>query len=933
LFDKLIKLNILNNNKNNEIKYKNKMFSILTKIFGTANGRIIKRLQKEIYKISDFESKIKNLTNQELSSKTIEFRQKLASGQTLEDISYEAFAVVREASKRVIGQRHYDVQLIGGMIIHRGAIAEMRTGEGKTLASTLPAYLNALSNKGVHIVTVNDYLAKRDSEWMGKIFKFLGLTVSAVVAEMTDSERKAAYNCDITYATNNELGFDYLRDNMKFTEESKVQRPFNYAIIDEVDSILIDEARTPLIISGPVDDRSELYSKIDALIKILKQSDYEKDEKLKSVNLTEDGINRIEVMLAEKGLINQHSSLYDFDNLNLVHYINQSLRAHYIFTCDVDYIIKDRKIMIIDEFTGRVMDGRRYSDGLHQSIEAKEQVPIQNENQTLASITFQNYFRMYPKLSGMTGTAMTEAGELKDIYNLEVISVPTHNQISRKDLDDEIYGTRKEKYNAIMNLIKDCYEREQPILVGTISIEKSEEISKELTNNNINHKVLNAKMHEQEAHIIAQAGRLGAVTIATNMAGRGTDIMLGGNPEMMAEELDEKNLTPKEYEAAIAEIKEKVKKEKELVVATGGLYVIGTERHESRRIDNQLRGRSGRQGDPGATRFFLSLEDDLMRIFASERISGVLRTLGLKDGEAIGHPMISRSLEKAQQKVESHNYEIRKNLLRFDDVMNDQRKIVYEQRNEIISSEDVSEFRINMTEQLVTNLVQKYINPGSYREDWLSNDLSAQIQNIFDIKISPKEINDIEGNEVDIATKITELVNDLFQRKEQSYTKEIMRDASKYILLTTFDQVWKEHLRNLDYLRQGISLRAYGQKDPLNEYKREAFNLFKKMLDHLRELYIQRLCFLHVDTEHLNRQSMLLANKELQEMSRSRIDPAFEKYNSGVSLETKAKPFKSYVNPENRIPADPETWGKISRNEECPCGSGKKYKHCHGLGD
>jgi preprotein translocase subunit SecA len=819
------------------------------------------------------------------------------------------------------------------MIIHRGAIAEMRTGEGKTLASTLPAYLNALLNKGVHIVTVNDYLAKRDSEWMGKIFKFLGLTVSAVVADMTDSERKAAYNCDITYATNNELGFDYLRDNMKFTEESKVQRPFNYAIIDEVDSILIDEARTPLIISGPVDDRSELYSKIDALIKILKQSDYEKDEKLKSVNLTEDGINRIEVMLAEKGLINQHSSLYDFDNLNLVHYINQSLRAHYIFTCDVDYIIKDRKIMIIDEFTGRVMDGRRYSDGLHQSIEAKEQVPIQNENQTLASITFQNYFRMYPKLSGMTGTAMTEAGELKDIYNLEVISVPTHNQISRKDLDDEIYGTRKEKYNAIMSLIKDCYEREQPILVGTISIEKSEEISKELANNNINHKVLNAKMHEQEAHIIAQAGRLGAVTIATNMAGRGTDIMLGGNPEMMVEELDERNLTPKEYEAAIAEIKEKVKKEKELVVATGGLYVIGTERHESRRIDNQLRGRSGRQGDPGATRFFLSLEDDLMRIFASERISGVLRTLGLKDGEAIGHPMISRSLEKAQQKVESHNYEIRKNLLRFDDVMNDQRKIVYEQRNEIISSEDVSEFRINMTEQLVTNLVQKYINPGAYREDWLSNDLSAQIQNIFDIKISPKEINDIEGNEVDIATKITELVNDLFQRKEQSYTKEIMRDASKYILLTTFDQVWKEHLRNLDYLRQGISLRAYGQKDPLNEYKREAFNLFEKMLDHLRELYIQRLCFLHVDTEHLNRQSMLLANKELQEMSRSRIDPAFEKYNSGVSLETKAKPFKSYVNPENRMPADPETWGKISRNEECPCGSGKKYKHCHGLGD
>ena len=920
MFDKLVKLNILDKSNIPKLNIRNQMFSILTKIFGTANDRIIKKLQKEIQRISDFENKIKDLTDEELKAKTIEFKKKLADGKTLDDISYEAFAVVREASKRVSGQRHYDVQLIGGLIMHRGSISEMRTGEGKTLASTLPAYLNALSGKGVHIVTVNDYLAKRDSEWMGKIFRFLGLSVSAVIGDMNDFERKTAYNCDITYATNNELGFDYLRDNMKFTEESKVQRTFNYAIIDEVDSILIDEARTPLIISGPVDDRSELYGKIDTLVKMLNQSDYEKDEKLKTVNLTEDGINKIELMLAEKALISQGSSLYDFDNLNLVHYINQSLRAHHIFARDVDYIIKDKKIMIIDEFTGRVMDGRRYSDGLHQSIEAKEQVPIQNENQTLASITFQNYFRMYPKLSGMTGTAMTEAGELKDIYNLEVISVPTHNKITRKDLDDEIYGTRQEKYNAIMNLIKDCYKREQPILVGTISIEKSEEISKELTKNNIRHKVLNAKMHEQEAHIIAQAGRLGAVTIATNMAGRGTDIMLGGNPEMMAEDLDDKNLSADQHKAAMTRIKEEVSKEKEQVIAAGGLYVIGTERHESRRIDNQLRGRSGRQGDPGSTRFFLSLEDDLMRIFASDRISGVLRTLGLKDGEAIGHPMISRSLEKAQQKVESHNYEIRKNLLRFDDVMNDQRKIVYEQRNEIISSEDVAEFRLNMTEQLVTNLVQRYINPGAYREDWLLNDLSTEIHHTFDIEISPKEINEIDGNEVDIATKITELVNDLFKRKEESYTTEIMRDASRYILLTTLDQVWKEHLHNLDYLRQGISLRAYGQKDPLNEYKREAFNLFEKMLDHLRELYIQRLCFLHVDAEHVNRQSMLLANKELQEMSRSRTDPAFEKYNSGVSLETKATPFKSYVTPEDRSPSDPETWGKISRNEACPCG-------------
>jgi len=906
------------------------MFSILTKIFGTANDRIIKRLQKEIHKINAFENSIKNLTDEELKAKTSEFKQKLADGKTLDDICYEAFAVVREASRRVSGQRHYDVQLMGGLIIHKGAIAEMRTGEGKTLAATLPAYLNALPGKGVHIVTVNDYLAKRDAEWMGEIFRFLGLTVSAVVGDMSDSERKAAYDCDIIYATNNELGFDYLRDNMKFTQKSKVQRPFNYAIIDEVDSILIDEARTPLIISGPVDDRSELYGKIDKLIKLLTPSDYEKDEKVKTVNLTEEGINKIELMLAEKELINQHSSLYDFDNLSLVHYINQSLRAHYIFSRDVDYIIKDRKIMIIDEFTGRVMDGSRYSDGLHQAIEAKEQVPIQNENQTLASVTFQNYFRMYPKLSGMTGTAMTEAGELKDIYNLEVISVPTHNKVTRKDLEDEIYGTKKEKYNAIMNLIKDCYKRQQPVLVGTISIEKSEEISKELTKNNIKHKVLNAKMHEQEAYIIAQAGRFGAVTIATNMAGRGTDIMLGGNPEMIIKELAEKSLNPEQQELEAIKVKEEVAREKELVIAAGGLYVIGTERHESRRIDNQLRGRAGRQGDPGTTRFFLSLEDDLMRIFASDRISSVLRTLGLKDGEAIGHPMISRSLEKAQQKVESHNYEIRKNLLRFDDVMNDQRKIIYEQRNEIISSDDITEFRLNMTEQLVADVVQRYITPGSYREDWPINDLSVEIHRTFAIELLPEKLNEVEGSEAEITKVITELVINLFKQKEQEYTTEIMRDASRYILLTTLDQVWKEHLHNLDYLRQGISLRAYGQKDPLNEYKREAFNLFEQMLDHLRELYIQRLCFLHIDTEHLNRQSMLLANKELQEMNKSRVDPALEKYNPGINAETKVMPFKSYVNPEDRDPSNPETWGKILRNELCPCGSGKKYKHCHG---
>lgn len=906
------------------------MFSILTKIFGTANERVIKRLRKEIVKINSFEEAMQKLTDEELKAKTEEFKQKLAGGKTLDDIAYEAFAVVREAAKRVLGQRHYDVQLIGGLILHRAAISEMRTGEGKTLVSTLPTYLNALTGKGVHVVTVNDYLAKRDSEWMGKIFKFLGLTVGTIIGEMSDIERKFAYSCDITYATNNELGFDYLRDNMKFTEASKVHRPFNYALIDEVDSILIDEARTPLIISGPVDDHSELYVKVDALTRLLQPSDYEKDEKVKTVNLTDEGINKVELMLAEKGIIAKQTSLYDFENLSLVHYINQSLRAHYIFARDVDYLVKNNKVMIIDEFTGRIMEGRRYSDGLHQSLEAKERVPIQNENQTLASITFQNYFRMYPKLSGMTGTAMTEASELKDIYNLDVISVPTHNKVTRKDLDDEIYGTKKEKYNAIIKLIKDCYGRGQPILVGTVSIEKSEEISKELTKNGIEHKVLNAKMHEQEAHIIAQAGRFKAVTIATNMAGRGTDIKLGGNDEMRIEELAAENLNPEQYNLAVSRIKEDVSAEKEQVLQAGGLYVIGTERHESRRIDNQLRGRAGRQGDPGSTKFFLSLEDDLMRIFASDRISGILRTLGLKDGEAIGHPMISRSLEKAQQKVEGHNYEIRKNLLRFDDVMNDQRKIVYEQRNEIISSSDVSEFTLSMTEQLVNSIVLRHVEPNSYREDWRLDDLSSDIERTFDIEITPETINRVEGTEIEIAQKLTELVNSLMKHKEESYGFEIMNDASKYILLTTLDQVWKEHLHNLDYLRQGISLRAYGQKDPLSEYKREAFSLFEKMLDHLRELYIQRLCYLHMDTGHINRQAMSLANKELQEMQKGRIDPAFENYNAGVSLEAKATPFKSYVDPEERDPDDPETWGKISRNELCPCGSGKKYKHCHG---
>lgn len=905
------------------------MFSLFTKIFGTANDRIIKGLKKEVIKINNLENDLVSLTDDELKAKTPYLKQKLKDGQTLDDITYEAFAVVREAAKRVIGQRHYDVQIVGGLILHRAMITEMRTGEGKTLVATLPAYLNALTGKGVHIVTVNDYLAKRDSEWMGQIFRFLGLSVSCVIGQMRDDERKAAYACDITYATNNELGFDFLRDNMKFTEESKAQRPFNYAIIDEVDSILIDEARTPLIISGPVDDKTELHSKINLLVRNLQKGDYEVDEKAKSSTLTEEGINRMELMLAENGLIAQHSSLYDFDNLSLVHYINQSLRAHFIYAKDVDYLVSDNRVMIIDEFTGRVMEGRRYSDGLHQALEAKENVPIQNENQTLASITFQNYFRMYPKLSGMTGTAMTEAGELKDIYNLDVVSVPTHKAVQRKDLDDAIYGTKAEKYKAVIDLINDCYDRGQPILVGTISIEKSEEISKELSKNKIKHNVLNAKLHEGEAQIIAQAGRYKAVTIATNMAGRGTDIKLGGNEEMMISDLDP-SLDEATRKAEIEKIHKLVAEEKAKVIKAGGLYVIGTERHESRRIDNQLRGRSGRQGDPGTTKFFLSLEDDLMRIFASDRISGILRTLGLKDGEAIHHPMISRSLEKAQQKVEGHNYEIRKDVLKFDDVMNDQRKIIYEQRNEIIATEEVASFTTNMLEQLCEALVCSYIESGSLREDWKLNELSSEIHRIFTLNISVDELSGIEGAEIEITEHLKQKVYDLLEQKKKNYGDELMQNASKYILLTTLDQVWKEHLHNLDYLRQGIRLRAYGQKDPLNEYKREAFGLFERMLDYLRELFIQRMCLLHIDTEHVNRQAMALANKELQEMNTGRLDPAFEKYNPGKAIEVKAKPLKSKVNPEDRDPSDPNSWGKVSRNELCPCESGKKYKHCHG---
>lgn len=905
------------------------MLSLLTKIFGTANDRLIKKYNKEISTINSFEESISQLSNIELKNKTKEFRRKLKKGTKLVDIKHEAFAVVREASKRALKMRHFDVQLIGGLVLNDGNITEMRTGEGKTLVATLAAYLNALEGDGVHIVTVNDYLAKRDANMMGKLYNFLGLSCSFLISNMDDEDRKKAYESDILYATNNELGFDYLKDNMKFTKASKVQKSLNYAIVDEVDSILIDEARTPLIISGPVDTDSRLNLIINNLVKQLDKSHFTIDEKSKSITLTDDGINAIEKLLLQNALVQEQTSLYDYENLSLVHYINQALRAHHIFQKDVDYIIQNQKIMIIDEFTGRVMDGRRYSDGLHQALEAKENVPVQRENQTLASITFQNFFRGYKKLSGMTGTAMTEAAEFKDIYNLDVISVPTHKKTSRIDHDDEIYGSAEEKNSAVLKQILACHEKGQPILVGTVSIEKSEQISKDLDKKGIKHNVLNAKMHEKEAYIIAQAGRFRAVTIATNMAGRGTDIVLGGNIDMLIDDIKD-SLNEDKLNAEIDRIMQKTDLEKQDVIKAGGLFVLATERHESRRIDNQLRGRSGRQGDPGETKFFLSLEDDLMRIFASDRISGVLRTLGLKNGEAIQHPMISKSLEKAQQKVEAHNYEIRKNLLRFDDVMNDQRKIIYQQRNEVIDTDNVIEFRESMLQFVAKDAVAEYIKPGSYREDWDVEGLCKMAFKNFAIKITPKDIEDIEGAEEEITEGLIESVRQLMLDKEDVYGDHILKVLEKSILLETLDGVWKEHLHALDHLRQGIQLRAYGQKDPLNEYKREAFALFEQMLYRLKSAYIQKLCLFHLDMQHLDRYKFDLEQKRLQEMHESKQDIAFNNYNAGSSQSTKARPVQAHIAPEKRDPNDPSSWGKISRNEPCPCKSGKKYKHCHG---
>ena len=893
---------------------------VVSSIFGTSNDRVVKQYLKIAEQINSYESDLQSLTDDQLKEKTGEFREKIKQGESLDNILPEAFAVVREASVRTIGLRHFDVQLVGGIALHNGKISEMKTGEGKTLVATLPTYLNALTGKGVHVITVNDYLAQRDSESMGKIFSFLGLSVGCIISGMDDEVRKETYNCDITYGTNNEFAFDYLRDNLKYYQERMVQRPFNYVIVDEVDSILIDEARTPLIISGPTNDNSALYTQVNKLIPSLVEDDYEIDEKSKSVNLTDKGHESVEELLVKHQLIEADTGLYDIENIIIIHHVNQALKAHKTFKRDVDYIVKDKKVMIIDEFTGRIMEGRRYSEGLHQAIEAKEGVAIENENQTLASVTFQNFFRMYPKIAGMTGTAMTEAGEFADIYGLDVLSIPTNVPVARLDEDDEIYLTAEEKYTAIINEIKAANEIGQPILVGTTSIERSEFISSLLKKHKIKHSVLNARYHDQEARIIAQAGSFGAVTIATNMAGRGTDIKLGGNADIMIDEALA-NAPANKLESIKSDVLVKALENKEKVEAAGGLYVLGTERHEARRIDNQLRGRAGRQGDAGKTKFYISMEDDLMRIFGSEKIKSLLSKLGLKDGESIKHPWISKSIEKAQQKVEGRNYEVRKNLLKFDDVMNEQRKVIYEQRKFIMSADDLTTFAHNIIDESVENVVSTYIPKNALPENWDIESLVKTSTSQFNIHMDDSIVKNDGVTDIEIAHHIMGESKKLLQEKIDKFSAETMLQAMKQVLLITLDALWKDHLHTLDNLRTGIGLRAYAQRDPLNEYKMEAFSLFQAMMQEFSDLSVQRI--LHLEVAH--------DVKQMDEASRrtfeTRNDPAhvLEK-NSGVKI----KELTKVVPPEERDPNDPGTWGKLSRNEPCPCGSGKKYKHCHG---
>jgi preprotein translocase subunit SecA len=902
--------------------------AIARRLFGTANERFLKRLRGTVEAINALEPELEKLSDEELRARTPWFRERLERGETLDDILVEAFATVREAAKRTLGQRHFDVQMLGGMVLHKGMIAEMRTGEGKTLVATLPVYLNALSGDGVHVVTVNDYLARRDSEWMGAIYRFLGLGVGCIVHELDDHERQQAYNADITYGTNNEFGFDYLRDNMKFGFEQMVQRSFNFAIVDEVDSILVDEARTPLIISGPAEDSSDLYAAIDKLIPKLEPSDFEKDEKMRAATFTEAGTETLERLLRESGMLRE-GGLYDLKNVSLVHHANQALRAHKLFTRDVDYLVKDDRVVIIDEFTGRMMEGRRYSEGLHQALEAKEGVTIQNENQTLASITFQNYFRLYPKLAGMTGTAMTEAGEFLEIYNLEVVDIPTNVDCIRKDHDDEVYRTAKEKHEAIIKLVDECRQRQQPVLVGTVSIEKSELLSDMLKARKIPHQVLNARYHEQEASIVAQAGKPGAVTIATNMAGRGTDIQLGGNADMRIKA----ELGADPDPAAAQRIRDEVAEARKLVHEAGGLYIVGTERHESRRIDNQLRGRAGRQGDPGASKFFLSLEDDLMRIFGSERIDTMLQKLGIEDGEAIVHPWVNKALEKAQQKVEARNFEVRKNLLKFDDVMNDQRKVIYEQRRDLMRADDVSDDIHDMRHDVVDDMVSRCIPERAYAEQWNVDALHEEVLRVLGLDLPVREWAKEEGiADAEIRERLKDASDRKMAEKAVTYGTDVWRQVEKSLLLQVLDQMWKDHLLTLDHLRQGIGLRAYGQRDPLNEYKREAFDLFELLLRNLRERITGILA--HVELRVSPTEEELFATPE-RKMIETREDPAFQSGGEVVDASfdddrPQAQPVRSRQGEAAVDPRDPSTWGRVSRNSPCPCGSGKKYKHCHG---
>jgi preprotein translocase subunit SecA len=901
-------------------------------IFGSSNDRYVKSLQKIVEKINGFEPTISAMTDAELAHQTVIFRERLAAGTELDDLLPEAFATVREAAKRTLGQRHYDVQMVGGIALHRGEIAEMRTGEGKTLVATLACYLNALPETGVHVVTVNDYLARRDADWMGQVYNFLGLTYGVIVPNLPDKARRDAYAADITYGTNNEFGFDYLRDNMKYEREQMVQRPYNFAVVDEVDSILIDEARTPLIISGPTDDKSELYMSVDALVKQLDPADYDKDEKQKSIVLTEDGTEKVERMLEQAGLL-FGDNLYDFENTQVVHHLNQALRANVMFKLDTDYIVKSNKVIIIDEFTGRMMDGRRWSDGLHQAVEAKEGVVIEPENQTLASITFQNFFRMYPKIGGMTGTASTEAQEFFDIYKMNCVTIPTNVEVKRVDDEDEFYKNINDKFAAIAKLIKARASDGQPVLVGTVSIEKSELLSEFLNKEGVDHSVLNARQHENEAHIVAQAGRLSAVTIATNMAGRGTDIQLGGNVEFrINDELSEME-DAAQRDAEIDRIKEEVAAEKARVLEAGGLFVVGTERHESRRIDNQLRGRSGRQGDPGRSKFYLCLDDDLLRIFGPDTLFSKMMNNNLDDGEAIGSRWLSKAIETAQKKVEARNYDIRKQVVEYDDVMNDQRKVIYEQRSDIMDAEAVDDVTVDMRHETINALVGDACPPNSYPEQWDVESLKSNATDIFGLDLPVDDwVTEAEIEPEMLEDRIREMADKMMADKAEEVDEDSWHQIEKSVLLQSLDHRWKDHLSTLDALRQVIHLRAYAQKTPINEYKREAFALFERMLVEIRQDVTKVLA-------HAEFQFMPADLPEMPDFMTTHVDPLTGEDNSGdidtasLGLVTTKLPPLQIIQPDmdEDIGDDPSEWdGKVSRNSPCPCGSGQKFKHCHG---